>query len=450
MKSFICLAALLALVATTQAEDGSGKLPTSADCSLDKDHKPLHSATPHVISAYTFKDTAECHLTWQQAGIMQGFPPPPDKLVTVDNLWGYPYNRWMLQNPSKVMRTTSMIFERKPAYLFPRKIDSNLLNKPMIINGRTETMAQFAERSFTDALVILHNGKIVAEWYGDGMTASKPHYAASVTKSVTGLLAELLINQGKLDPNKKVSEYVPELANSPFGPATVRDVLDMKVPVGVGETDSSVADPSGAQLWASIALKTQDSEYDILRQVKADGPKDGSFYYATLTTNVAGWILSRATNKSYEQLAYEELWSKLGIQDDLSIVVDPTGKAGSGYGMVISARDLAKLGQMIANGGKVGGQQVFPAGVIDGLFVHGDRQAWQRGSFKDMTNVEAYRSFWYQPKGSRTIYGAGVYGQMLIINRDHNVVIVKFASMPAQIVKEYSEGWGEALAQLVR
>ena len=67
-----------------------------------------------------------------------------------------------------------------------------------------------------------------------------------------------------------------------------------------------------------------------------------------------------------------------------------------------------------------------------------------------MTNIEAYHSYWYQQKGSRTIMGAGVYGQMLVINRDPNIVIVRFASMPAQIVKEYSEGWGEAFAQLGR
>ena len=108
----------------------------------------------------------------------------------------------------------------------------------------------------------------------------------------------------------------------------------------------------------------------------------------------------------YERLAQQLLWSKLGVQDDLFIVVDSTGKAGAGYGMNVTARDLAKLGQMIADGGKVDGRQVFPRAVIDGLFAGGDREAWKRGSFKDTPGFDAYRSFWYQQGGGTDDHAA--------------------------------------------
>ena len=98
--------------------------------------------------------------------------------------------------------------------------------------------------------MVTKNGNLVADWYGDGMTANKPHYISSVTKGVTGLLAELLIAHGRLDENRSVKSYVPELANSPFGDATVRDLLDMKVNVGGGET-SGASDVADAALWST-------------------------------------------------------------------------------------------------------------------------------------------------------------------------------------------------------
>lgn len=440
---------VLLTVATVGAGDARpAPLPTPADCALQADGSPVPAGTAFLIDVQAIRDVPECHLTWEAAGVMQGSPPPAERLITPANMWTYPFNRWTLQHASRVMRTTPMCLERTAPRRLPVALDTALASRPLTIDGKKETLLQFAERSFTDALVMLRGGRIVVEWYGDGMAASKPHYAASVTKSLTGLLAELLIAQGRLDPARKVAAYVPELARSPFGDATVRDVLDMKVNVGAGETVAGVADESGARMWKALTLQTRESVYDVLAEVQAEGPADGALHYTTLSTEVAGWILARAAGVPYERLAHELVWSKLGIQDDLFIVVDPAGKAGSGYGMNVTARDLAKLGQMIADGGKVDGRQVFPRAVIDGLFTGGDPEAWRRGSFKDLPGFDGYRSYWYQQGGGTTITALGVYGQMLVVDRARNFVMVRFASMPSHGVKAYAAGWGQVGAQL--
>ena len=165
--------------------------------------------------------------------------------------------------------------------------------------------------------MVIKDGKLVAEWYGDGMSAGKPHYISSVTKGVTGLLAELLIADGRLDENRLVKSYVPELADTPFGEATVRDALDMKVNVGVGET-SGATDVADAALWSTMALNSRQSAYDTLAAVKADGPNDGNFHYASMTTEVAGWVITRAAGQSYEKLASDLLWSSSACRTTLS------------------------------------------------------------------------------------------------------------------------------------
>ena len=156
---------------------------------------------------------------------MVGFPPALDKRVTPDNLYLYPFNRWTLQSTRRFTRTASTLTERKDVHPIPEKLDSALLNTNLTINGADHTVATMRDRTFTDALVVVKDGNLVAEWYGNGMTASKPHYISSVTKGVTGLLAELLIAQGRLDESRPVKSYIPELTHSPFGDATVRDVL---------------------------------------------------------------------------------------------------------------------------------------------------------------------------------------------------------------------------------
>ena len=415
------------------------QFPSPTSCLVGDDKVALTAG----VRADSVKDTPGCHMTWQEAGVMVGFPPPLDKRVTPDNVFRYPFVRWTLQNTSLFTRTVSMLAERPATRPIPEALDAALLNTELMIGGARQMIADYAAVSFTDALVVTKDGKLVAEWYGDGMSAGKPHYISSVTKGVTGLLAELLIADGRLDENRLVKSYVPELADTPFGQATVRDALDMKVNVGVGET-SGATDVADAALWSTMALNSRQSAYDTLAAVKADGPNDGNFHYASMTTEVAGWVITRAAGQSYEKLASDLLWSKLGLQDDIVEPVDPTGKVYASTGLTISARDLAKLGLMIADHGKVDGRQVFPANVIDHLYQYGDAHAWQNGSFKNNTVFHSYRSYWYQLGGDdHALMGLGVFGQGLYINPTTRVVMVRLSSLPAHTVLDYSKGWDE-------
>jgi CubicO group peptidase (beta-lactamase class C family) len=82
--------------------------------------------------------------------------------------------------------------------------------------------------TWTDAVVIVHDGQIVLESYDNGMAADTPHLMMSVTKSVVGCVAGILVEHGQLDPELPVEAYVPEVAGSGYGGARVRDVLDMR------------------------------------------------------------------------------------------------------------------------------------------------------------------------------------------------------------------------------
>ena len=106
---------------------------------------------------------------------------------------------------------------------------------------------------------------------------------------------------------------------------------------------------------------------------------------------------------------------------------------------------------MIADHGKVDGQQVFPSNVIDRLFEYGDAHAWQNGNFKNTTVFRSYRSYWYQLAGDdHALMGLGVFGQGLYINPTTRVVMVRFSSLPVHTVIEYSKGWDQIRVWLDR
>lgn len=89
------------------------------------------------------------------------------------------------------------------------------------------TWGQSVAANYTDGVVVMHRGAIVYERYFGALKPEGQHIAHSVTKSFVGTIAATLITEGKLDPNAKVARYLPELKDSAFGDATVRQVLDM-------------------------------------------------------------------------------------------------------------------------------------------------------------------------------------------------------------------------------
>ena len=80
--------------------------------------------------------------------------------------------------------------------------------------------------NYTDGVLILHEGRIVYERYFGCLDETAKHGAMSMTKSLTGLLAEILVVEGEIDDEALVTSVIPELKDSAFGTATIRQVMD--------------------------------------------------------------------------------------------------------------------------------------------------------------------------------------------------------------------------------
>ncbi|MBB5609215.1 MULTISPECIES: serine hydrolase [unclassified Janthinobacterium] len=372
---------------------------------------------------------------------MVGAPPPADKIIRFDDgsYFHFPQLRWSVSHFRQLMPTVNVSRGLGAPVSLPRALRSDIDSLRFTPLGAKDAMTweQSLAASYTDGILVLHRGRIVYERYFGVLNESGQHGAMSVTKSVIGVLGATLVAEGKLDANRKVAEYVPELAQSAFGDATVRQVLDMTTGLKFSE---DYADPQ-AEVWQHAAAgsalpKPADytgprSYFEYLQTVAHQGRHGEAFGYKTVNSDVLGWIIARVTGKSVNDYLSERIWSRLGAEQDAYMTVDSTGTPFSGGGLNTGLRDLARLGEMLRNDGRYQGRQIVPKAAVDDIRRGGDKQLFAKGGY-DLLQGWSYRDMWWVTHNDHGAYMArGVYGQRIYIDPTAEMVIVRYASTPA-------------------
>jgi CubicO group peptidase (beta-lactamase class C family) len=371
-------------------------------------------------------------------GLMQGMPPLPEKRVTWANWIAAPYNRWGFQHVGQIRPALTVAagpgavqpLPASPAALEEFRFDS--------VSGSEQTLRDHLAGSYTDAFLVMQGGRVVYENYWNGQNPATRHIMFSVTKSVIGLVAEVLIHNGVFDETARVDRYLPELAGSAFADATIRQVLDMAVGIDYVEQYDDPESSSSHYGYASALLPAPGgtsryaSLYEYLPSLKKRGAHGGLFHYVTAVTEVLGWAMERASGKPSEVLVEEMLWSKLGMERDAYFAADPWGRAIAGAGFNATLRDMARFCRMIARNGTINGVEIVPAPVIAGIAAGGDAAAFARDpEFAAWAPGASYRSQWYVFRDpDPAIMACGIHGQYLFIDFAADLVVVKQSSMP--------------------
>src|SRR6516164_1316222 len=161
---------------------------------------------------------------------LEGGPPAQGTAVTAANWQGPPFNRWAYWHVREILPT--YVVSRgtgSPRVLSTSAPATDLLGIELTrVDGSAGTVGEVFSDTFTDAYVVLHGGELVAEWYGPLGAPDRPHALMSISKSILGCVAAVLIDRGQLDPDGEITGYVPELAASGYAGALVRHVYDMR------------------------------------------------------------------------------------------------------------------------------------------------------------------------------------------------------------------------------
>jgi CubicO group peptidase (beta-lactamase class C family) len=392
-------------------------------------------------------------------GYMSTFPPRPEQLVDNSNRGKYPQMRWVLQHTREVVPTRNIRRGNgapSPLPTAEKNLDGYSFDDE---KGQKITIADWLKGTYTDAIVVLHKGRVVYERYLNQMRPETPHLLFSVTKSFTGLLAAQLVHEGKIDPDALVTRYVPELADSAWGDMKVRDVMDMTGAVRFREVYTDPTSEVFAYAFSSNMLPQPPnyagpkSTYEFLKTLKKEGEHGAGFMYRTVHSEVLGWIVTRVTGKHFTDVMSERLWSKLGMEEDAYMMVDSVGTPLQGAGLNATARDLARFGDMLRRVGEFNGQRVIDKAVVDDIAKGGDREKFKASGMAFRPGY-SYRNQWWVLHNADGAYEAsGIHGQMIHVNPGAETVVVKLSSHPvagAAFTHPLTLRAWAALAQAVR
>lgn len=373
-------------------------------------------------------------------GWMVGSPPPPDRIVRFEDgsYWRFPALRWSVSNFRQLMPTVNVSRGLGPVAVLPTALrdDIDSLTFTPLGAQRTMTWRASLDANYTDGIVVLHKGRIVYERYFGVLGPEGQHGLMSVTKTFVGTLAAMLVAEGRLDPGQRVDSYVPELAASAFGSATVRQVMDMTTGISFSE---DYADPT-AEIWLHAAAGNPLPKpknytgprgyYEFLQTVKPQGAHGAAFAYRTANTDALGWIIARVTGRSVAQLLSERIWSRLGAEQDAYMSVDSIGTPFAGGGLSTGLRDLARFGEMIRNNGAFNGRQIIPAMAVADIRRGGNPADFARAGYELLPGW-SYRNMWWVTHNEHGAFMArGVHGQALYIDPAAEMVIARVASTP--------------------
>ena len=348
----------------------------------------------------------------------------------------HPNSRWSFQNVREIVPTVEIAAARGETEASPGS-DALAGLELLLPDGSRIGALDHLAQSHGDAFVALKDGRLVAEWHAPHCDPDAPHIVFSISKSVTGLLAGIAAAEGALDPDAPIAAYVPVPPGGAYSDATVRHLLDMTVSLSFEENyldrRSDFDRYRRAMLWnpEHEAGREETLEKVLVSLPKAAHPHGTRFHYASPDTDLLGFVIERATETRFHTYLANRLWRHLGGRGAANVTVDRVGIARAAGGISVTARDLARFGQMMLDGGAAGGRQVVPAGWIEDIRGNGDRQAWVNGNFAGLFGKGRYRSCWYDTRDDHgSLAAIGIHEQWIWIDPVRRVVLVKLSSRP--------------------
>jgi len=347
--------------------------------------------------------------------------------ATLANWRSSPANRWAFHHVRELIPTADIPNDRRRVRELELEAGGFGALKIEPDSGEPLGLEAFLRETDTDGFALVQRGRLVFECYRNGMTPETPHILMSVSKSMLGLLFGRL----GLDPGRAVTDFVPEAKDTAYRGATLRHLLDMRAGVAFNEdylaTSGPIVEYRKASGWNALDTGEAPSDlhafYAKLRE--SDGPHGGRLHYTSPHSDLLGWVIENAAGRRYAELMSELLWKPAGAEYPAYITLDRKGAPRAAGGMCATLRDLARVGVFVIE---------HADAWVEDLERNGERAAWAAGDLAPYFSglPLRYRSQWYALEGGAPLlFGYGIHGQFLFIDRRNELVLAKFSSQAA-------------------
>jgi len=363
------------------------------------------------------------------------------KSTTKTNWLRPPYKHWAIKNVDKLFPVGIIA---KGAETFELEKESFDLTDLKIeqFDGKIYGFEEHLDSNRTDGFLVLHKGKIIYEKYFGNMTETTAHNWFSVSKSLTGLTVAILAEEGKIDLQKSITHYLPELKGTAWDGTSIQKAMDMTVNI---KFDEVYLDPrSDAYKFSRVTrfvvnpkIEPEfDTVLDYFKSVKKGKNPEELFHYVSLNTEVLGMLISKVTGKQPSEVMSEKVWSKMGAEQDGFVVRDPNGHEMVSAAINSNLRDAGRLGLLMLNDGQVNGEQVIPKSVVETIEKGGSIKKFaQSKRGKVFKNFHYTNQWWHTDKAA--YFAKGLFGQWIYVDPTTETVIVKFTTSDIPTSTEY-------------
>lgn len=315
------------------------------------------------------------------------------------------------------------LLDRVPFISDTRPIPAGETTRPLPEGPPLDLSAQLDLESYlttqnTAALVILQDGQIRLERYGNDFTPKGRWTSFSVAKSLTSTLVGAAIADGYIDSlDDPVARYIPDLAGSPYDDVTVEQLLTMTSGVAWNE---DYEDPNSdvARFDSAEPVPGQIAIVTYMRGLTRAYPPGEVWNYSTGETNLIGVLVSAATGKPVADYLSEKIWAPYGMEQDATWLLGSDGHEISGCCIQAATRDFARFGQFILDGAMTDAGPVVPADWLSAATV-------KQADFGEPGYGYGYQ-WWTWDDGSFT--ADGIFGQGIFIDPARKLVIASNAN----------------------
>ena len=270
----------------------------------------------------------------------------------------------------------------------------------------------------TVAFLVVKDTALLFETYWDGYGKDSYSNSFSMAKSIVSLLMGCAVNDGYIKSiDEPVGNYLPEFAEGDKAKITIKHLLTMSSGLSWDESYSTLFSLTTQGYYGNNLPKLVLNQ----RVVKEPGKL---FEYRSGDTQLLSLIIEKATGKTLSDYASEKIWTKVGAEHDALWCLDRKDGVEKAFCCFnTNARDFARFGQLVLNGGKWNGQQVVPESYLN--------EALTPASYlfdpETNKNVDFYGYQWWMINidGHRVWYARGLLGQYIFVIPDLNAVVVR-------------------------
>jgi CubicO group peptidase (beta-lactamase class C family) len=301
-----------------------------------------------------------------------------------------------------------------------------------------ELLARAVDNLFTDpalgetrALLVIHNGQIVAERYGEGYSKDTKLIGWSMAKTVTGVLIGLLVSDGRLRLDESAPVPAWQRPGDPRGEITLRHLLQMRS----GLRHSESADVAGdADTVRMLALDGRDDMAAYAEAQPLESAAGSRWEYSTATTFILSDIAARALTEAKEPLTrrmvvsdylQSRLFGPLGMAS-ATAEYDAAGTMIGGSMIHATARDWGKFGEFLRANGSVRGAQIVPNDWIKFMVAPAPRNpGYGAQIWRNVPQPSGHEEL-FPERGAKSIYAMiGHLGQYVIVSPEQHLTIVR-------------------------